>query len=133
MDKSLLLKPRLPESEVDVPDVGIVRVRGLSRLEAIEATKRQESGGTEALYRYLLQTGMVDPALTADDVEAWMAAATTDQIDPVAVEIGVLSGVMPESAKEAVRTFRADAGDAVRVPPGSEARANGGGAAGADE
>lgn len=133
IDKSALLRPQLPESDVDVPGVGTVRVRGLSRLEAIGANRAQEAGGTEALYRYLLHVGLVEPALSEAEVETLMGSLTAGQVDAVATEIGVLSGLMEDSAKEAVRTFRGDPGDGVRVPAGPAAGPDGGGAAAAAE
>lgn len=133
VSKELLLKPRLPEAEVEIEGVGVVRVRGLSRAEAMAASRAQEERGTDGLYRYLLLTGLVDPSLTEDEVDAWLSQATVSEIDPVAIRIGELSGTMPSSEKEALKTFRDGPGPGVPVLPGTEAGDDGGPAAGRAE
>lgn len=108
MDKELLFKPRLPEDEVEVPGLGTVRVRGLSRAEA---TMIESAGTTEAKERKILAFGMVDPALTEAEVGRWMKAAPAGEIQPVSTRIAELSGMLDDSAKAAVKSFREDTGE----------------------
>ena len=103
MDKELLFKPRLPEDTVDVPGIGTVRVRGLNRAEA---TMIESAGSTEAKERKILALGVVDPALTEAEVGRWMKAAPAGEIQPVSTRIAQLSGMLDDSAKTAVKTFR---------------------------
>jgi hypothetical protein len=105
MDKELLFKPRLPEEDVDIPGVGTIRVRGLSRHEGIHVGA---ANGTEASERRAIACGMVDPAMTEEEVGRWQRAAPAGELDPVSEAITRLSGMAPESAKEAVKTFEAD-------------------------
>lgn len=125
--KARLLKPRLPEDEVDVPGIGTIRVRGLSRAEAITVKGHQ---GTDKFEQMVLVFGVVDPALSEDEVSGWLQAASFDELDPVLTKIGQLSGLMDDSAKEVYREFEADPEAEFRVPPGGEAGPDGGGTAG---
>lgn len=137
MDKDLLFKPRLPEADVDVPGLGTVRVRGLSRAEVMlvrKATDTEHMDGPRALVleRKMLATAMVDPELTEAEVGRWQQASVAGELEPVTHKIQELSGMLEGSAKEAVKTFRGESGDGVRVLPGAEAGDDGGQAAGGD-
>ena len=102
--KDALLARRFGVHDVEVKDVGIVQVRPLSRAEALELQ------GVELpvaeIERRLLAKALVSPRLTEDEVGCWQANSPADEIEPVANEIARLSGMVPESAKEAVKTFR---------------------------
>lgn len=110
MDKSALTAPRLPEADVEIPGVGTVRVRGLSRFELLLAGK---TGGddTAAMERKMLSFAMVDPDLSEKDVEAWQKASPAGEIAPVVAAVNELSGVGRESAKEAYKSVRDESGD----------------------
>jgi hypothetical protein len=129
VDKDLLLKPRLPEADVEVPGIGVVRVRGLNRAEAMQV---QAAKGTEATERVILALGMVDPPLTEAEAGRWQRNAPAGEIEPVSRRIAELSGLFDGADKEAYKSVRDGAGDGVRVLPGAEAGDDGGGAAGAD-
>ena len=105
MDKDLLFKPRLTEADVELPGVGTLRVRALNRAEAmrVEGTK-----GTEARERVILSLGMVDPELTEAEVGRWQQAAPAGELQPVALRIAQLSGLLEDAPKEAVETFRGE-------------------------
>ena len=105
MDKELLFRPRLPEGEIDIPGVGTVRVRGMSRWEMLTAGKL-ESKGTIAMERAMLAFGMVDPAMTEDEVAQWQKASPASEIQPVVLKINELSGLGKEAPKEAFQDFR---------------------------
>lgn len=105
MDKELLFKPRLPEEDIEIPGVGTVRIRGLSRHEGIHVSN---ANGPEATERRALSLGMVDPALTEDEVGRWQRAAPAGELDPISEAITRLSGMAADSAKEAMREFTAD-------------------------
>lgn len=137
MDKELLFAPRLPESDVEVPGLGTVRVRGLSRAEVMvvrKATDTEQMDGPRALVleRKMLAAAMVDPELTEAEVGRWQQASTAGELEPVTRKIQELSGLLEGSAKEAVKTFRGEPGDGVRVLPGAETGHDGGPAAGGD-
>lgn len=130
MDKEALFRPRLAEDDVEVPGVGTVRVRALSRLEAMHV---QDANSPEASERRILAAGMVDPPLTEAEARRWQEAAPAGELEPVTDRIAELSGMKPGADKDAYKTFEADPGSEFRVLPGSEAGDDGGPAAPRDE
>ena len=129
MDKELLLKPRLPEADVEVPGIGTVRVRGLNRAEAMQV---QAAKGVEATERRILALGMVDPALTEAEAGQWQKNAPAGEIEPVSRRIAELSGMFDGADKQAYKDFEADPGSEFRVLPRSEVVDDGGQAASGD-
>lgn len=123
MDKDLLFKPRLPEADVEIPGVGTVRVRALSRAEAMAV---ENAKGNAAIERKLLALGLVDPKLTEAEVGQWQSAAPASELEPVSNRIAELSGLLPDSAKEAVKEFEANPDKEFRLLPGAEAGQDGG-------
>jgi hypothetical protein len=103
--KARLLKPRLPEADVDVPGVGTVRVRGLNRAEAMIV---QGASGPEATERRILALGMVDPPMTEAEVGQWQKASPGGEIEPVSTKIAELSGMLDGAAKEVAKSLRSE-------------------------
>lgn len=99
MDRAEFLTPRLPESEVKL-DIGTIRVRGLSRAEAL-ALKGMEP---EEIEVRALAMGMMDPELTVDDVRVWQSVALADEVKAVLDAIYELSGLREGSAKAAYKS-----------------------------
>lgn len=97
IDKSALLAQKFGVEDVEVPGVGTVQVRPLSRAEAHEL-RGKEMAEVEMEIR-LLSLALVEPKLTADDVKAWQAVAPAGQIDPVIKAIMRLSGMEKQAAK----------------------------------
>ena len=118
MDKDLLFKPRLPEAEVDIPGVGTVRVRGLSRIEAILVQKCDD---IEARERKIISFGLVDPELSEHEAGRWQKASAASELESVTTVIANLSGLNADAAKEAYKSVRGTAGDGDGVLPGPEA------------
>lgn len=107
MDKELLLKSRLPEDEVDVPGVGKVRVRGLTRAEVLmvrKATDDEHMDGPRALVleRKLLAKAMLDPVLTEAEVGAWQDCAAAGEMEPVINRVQELSALVKGASKSGV-------------------------------
>lgn len=124
MDKETFLKTRLPERTVDVDGVGEVRVRGLSRAEG--ARLKDFVDDPEAGEVFVLAAGLVDPALTADEVRLWQAAATAGEVEAVTTAILELSGLLPDAVGAAQRSFQPQPGEAAGVLPGPDAGDDGG-------
>lgn len=101
MDKSVLLAVRLPQREVEITGVGFVTVRGLSRAEAYALRSIEEQASLEVR---VLACGMVEPALTPEEVQTWRFAATYHEIEPVVGAILELSGLVDRQVLE--RPFR---------------------------
>jgi hypothetical protein len=91
MDKAKLFEPRLPTQEVNVPGVGVVTVRGITRFEQMVFSKAA-NGNVAVFDRKQLAAAMVDPEITEDEAERWMQAATAGEISQVVTIIGELSG-----------------------------------------
>lgn len=121
MDRDLLFKPRLPEDDVDVPGLGTVRVRALSRAEALHVQAATDVAERD---RRIIAQGLVDPVLVIPgllhepggksckacaDAGRVQQASPAKELEPVTDRIAELSGMLEESAKEAVKTFEADA------------------------
>lgn len=100
--KARLLKPRLPEAEVDVPGIGVVRVRGLNRVEAmaIQGTK-----GEEAIERKIIAFSC---GITEAEAGEWQKAGTAGELDEVSSKIAELSGLYDGAPKEAVKSLRSE-------------------------
>lgn len=123
IDKDALFKPRLPEREVEVEGLGLLRVRGLSRPEGFDVKAVKGERDIEVA---ILSRAMVDPALTADEVRAWQAAAPAGELEPVVAAVLELSGLVPPSMREAVLSFRGEPDEASGVPRGPAVGDDGG-------
>lgn len=136
MDKELLFKPRLAEEDVNIPGVGTVRVRALSRAEVLMVRKATDLAGDVdgpralVLERKMLAAAMVEPALTESEVGRWQQASAAGELEPVTEAIQRLSGMLPNSAKEAYRELEADPEAEFRAAPSAGSVDDGGPAAG---
>lgn len=123
VDKSALFANRLPEDDVEVPGIGTMRVRSLSRAEAFTIHKHQ---GTEKGEVLTLFYGIVDPKLTEAEVGRWLKASPPKESDPVVTRILELSGLLDDSFKKAVKTFVEEPEAEFPVLPGGESGQDGG-------
>jgi len=125
VSKEQLAKPRLEEAEVEIPGVGTVRVRALSRGEIFRMQKvaTKDTGARE---RLILSLGMLEPAMTEIDVQNWQEAAPAGELDGPVDKIRKLSGLEEKAEKEAVLDFRDGPDDGVRTLPGDQAGDDGG-------
>lgn len=115
MDKELLFKSALPEAEVEIPGKGTVRVRALTRAEAL--SMQHVEGGVQAIERRMLALAMVDPELTEAEVGQWQKASVAGEMEPVGVKIQELSGMTEGAAKEAYKAFDENPDAEFRLPP----------------
>jgi len=115
VDKELLFKPRLPEADVEVEGIGTVRVRALSRDEAM---KVQKVDGVAAIERKMLALALLDPVLTEAEVGRWQKASTAGELEPVTVKVSELSGMTEGAEKAAYKEFESDQDGEFRLPPG---------------
>ncbi len=122
IDKALLLKGRLGEEEVEVPGLGSVRIRGLSRIEVMEM---QDLGRVDAEV-YLFHHGLVEPALTEDEARLALEAAPGGELQPIADALFALSGLAAAAVKEAVQSFPGQPGEESGVPRGEDLGDDGG-------
>jgi len=136
MDKAILLQPRdastehgMPEDDVEVPGLGTVRVRALSRKEAL---KTGQIADIEERTAHMIAIAMVDPKMSVSEVKGWSAVALAGELDPVDEKIAELSGMNTDAAKAAYKSDGSGPESGVRSLPGGQAGDDGDGAAGAD-
>lgn len=103
IDREQFLKVAVPEAVVDLPGFGEVRVRGLTRVEAMGLKGFSDNGDLE---RRIIHLGMVEPALDEDDVAAWYAAAPAGMTDIIVDQVSKLSGLGQGAAKSGVPGIR---------------------------
>lgn len=126
-DKELLFKSRLPEAEVEIPGLMTVRVRGLSRAEVLSIQQVQDHGN-DAIERRMLSLGLVNPALSEEEVGMWQQASVAGEMEPVTTKIMELSGMAKDAVKDAYqevsfdndRHFRDASGGDVEDDAGSD-------------
>jgi len=105
MDKDALLAKRLTTEELDVPDVGTIKIRALTRSEALQLGDKKNTVERE---RHILVCAMVDPEMTYQDVKAWQDNATPGELEVITTAIARLSGMLDTSAKEVTGRFPDD-------------------------
>lgn len=101
VSKETLLKACVSEETVDIAGLGTIRVRSLSRAEFMDVRGRDEAGWDVGVVAY----GLVDPALTEDEVRNWRNVAPPRVFDDVAGEVLRVSGLRAVAVGEAKRTF----------------------------
>jgi hypothetical protein len=112
----------LPEDDVEVPSMGTVRVRGLSREEVFEC---QKAKGTQAHERKILHLGMIDPAMTEGQAALWQKVSPAGEIEPVVDKIRALSGLDEGADKSGVPGDGERPRPRVRDVPSDETRDDG--------
>lgn len=102
MDKAALLTRRVADitAEVEVPGLGTVVVRGLSRWQMIAVFQLSKKPHRQE--QLAISFGMVDPELTPEEVAEWQRCATASELEAVAQKINELSGIGPGAAKSVV-------------------------------
>lgn len=125
IDRDALLARRLetstgfPEADVEVPGIGTVRVRGLSRFEVLHI--QQTKGGPAAVEVVTVHLGLVEPKLSEDEVKKWQRVSVASELEPITEAIGRLSGMFEKADKRAYQDFEADPGSEFRLLPSGEA------------
>ena len=104
VSKADLMKRRFGVEEVEIPDLGTVKIRPLSRAEALELEGKPMEPVEQD--RKLLTIGVMDPKLTEDEWAEVQSNTPAGLMQPVAKAIARLSGMEQTTAKEAVKRFR---------------------------
>ncbi|MDM4721157.1 hypothetical protein QTQ03_16690 [Micromonospora sp. WMMA1363] len=103
MDKDKLISPRIAEDDVEIPDVGTVRVRAVSRYSLLAAGKGvSEDKDPAVVERRMLVAALVDPPLTMAEAEQWQKSAPAGEIGHVLQRVRELSGLTEGAAKSGV-------------------------------
>lgn len=85
-----------------------IRFRALSHDEAMElAEYSKKEGVTNLMYEQrMLSQALVRPKMSATQVKAWQKSSPAGEIDAVVRSVMALSGMLPDSAKEAYKSVR---------------------------
>ena len=102
VSKEDLLKRRFGVEPVEIPGVGTVEVRPLSRAEVL-AVQGADLSAAETERRFLSKA-MVSPSLTEDEVATWQENSSAGSFDVVTDAIERLSGLKKNSAAEAMKS-----------------------------
>lgn len=95
-----ILARKMGQAMVELPDgSGTVTVRGLNRREAMTVAGMDDHYERDA---YLTSCGLVDPAMTVEDVKAWGENDETNTLEVVSRAIGELSGMVEGAGKSGV-------------------------------
>lgn len=96
-----ILARKTGRGTVDLPSGGTVAIRALTRDECLAV---RDAGNLRDGDTLLISFGMVDPALTVEDVAAWAQSDNGGDLVAVSNEISVLSKMAPRSGKEATKS-----------------------------
>lgn len=101
----------LPEDAVPVEGMGTVLVRGLSRGEVFAMQKARADGGIkteDAWERRMLSIGLLEPAMTEEEVGEWQRVSPAGEMEPVGEKIRELSGLSEGADKSGLPEIRDD-------------------------
>lgn len=100
VDKDALFSQAMEERDVAVGTLGTVRVRGLSRVEALSIKGKDMSPAK--MERVLLSMALIEPTMTEEEVGRWQKAAPAGQLNDVQQAILDMSGMTKDAAKSDV-------------------------------
>lgn len=103
--KLLAKRAGVETEKYEIPGVGEITLRGLTRAEMLAAEKRA-AGDLAAQERYILSWAIVDPKLTVDDIRTWQDNSQPMEINGVASAINRLSGIGKDAQKSGVPDVR---------------------------
>lgn len=101
LDKSALFAPRFETREYEIPGVGTIVIRALSRQEIMTVDHSRPMLEVEQV---MVAAAMVDPAMTAADVAVWQANSPADELSAIIALINDMSGIKSTSNKEAYKS-----------------------------
>ncbi|MES2211414.1 MAG: hypothetical protein V4515_14720 [Chloroflexota bacterium] len=100
---------RLQREDVEIPGVGTITVRALTRMELLLAGKLSDQG-VAAVERRMLSYAMVDPEMSEAEVERWQKCSPAGDIQPLMPAINRLSGIGQGAEKSGVQSVRGEPG-----------------------
>lgn len=105
MDKAALLANRatVNSEDVEIPGVGTVKVRGLSRFELLLAQKNYPDDPL-AQERFTLSVAMIDPEMSEQDILIWQKNSGPMEINEVSTVVNRLSGIGAGADKAAYKS-----------------------------
>lgn len=103
ISKDKLLKAgELDTQTVEIPGVGDVEIRGLTRKQALAVADESKTERREAL---IVSYGLVEPSLTAREAQEWFKSVPAGLVQPLTLAISDLSGLSEGAEKTQVEEF----------------------------
>jgi hypothetical protein len=127
-----LLVETLPGEDYTIEGTGqVVRIRALSRYEAIVGQKLMDRG-VEHVDAHMISCALVEPRMTVEQARRWQKATPAGLLEPMTRRIREISGMGGRPDRAAYEEFRGEPGTGVRALPGAEDGPDGGGTAADD-
>lgn len=102
LSKADLLKQVFGLRDVQLARGGFVKVRALTRAEALKVKGKEMP--EEEMEQLLLSLAVMEPKLTPEEVKAWQESSPAGEIGDVVDEIMRLSGMQKSAPKEAYKS-----------------------------
>lgn len=103
IQKETVLTARLPHEDFTVDGQGDVRIRALSRAEALQLP--DDEVDKEA---HILSLGVVEPAFTVTEARRWLASSPAGELQSLSRRIAELSGMLAGAPQAA---YKSDGGE----------------------
>jgi hypothetical protein len=104
ISKEALLQQRFGLTDYEIPGVGTVKVRSLTRGEALQVVGVEKD--KRDLESQILAWAMVEPPLTVEDARLWMDHSPAGELQALTQFITRLSGLAEGAAKSGVPEVR---------------------------
>lgn len=102
-DEILARKGGVKTEQFDIPGVGTVVIRGLTRNEALQVRDAETTADKD---NTLISHGLVEPKMSVDDVAAWADNESAGVMAALSERIGELSGMTEGAGKSRVPRTR---------------------------
>jgi hypothetical protein len=100
-----LLAERFGVRDYEIPDVGTVRVRPLTRSEALDVVGREMDKAEQE--QLVLSQALIEPKMTMSDVAAWQSTSPAGEIQDLVQFVQQISGLAEGAPKSGVSRVRA--------------------------
>ncbi len=101
IDKATVAQPRLAEEDFEVDGVGWVRIRALSRSQALRLEDNPSAREKDA---QILAWGIVDPLFTVAEINQWLDNSAAGELEPLSKRIAVISKMLEDAPKAAYKS-----------------------------
>jgi hypothetical protein len=105
--EELLASASVPTEDYDMPRVGLIKLKGLTRQESLEVGQAKNLVEQD---RLLIMHGIAEPKLNYKDVETLSATMSSGTLEEITQAIARLSGMLKESGRQAMDDFRPESG-----------------------
>lgn len=93
--------------DYELPDVGVIKIRGLSRIEAVRLDNAPDATARDVI---IFKAGIVEPLLTEAEVRRMMGARSAGDLENLSRRIATLSKLMPGADQEQYKSIRDEPG-----------------------